>query len=491
MTLTIDKDVVGARRARILEVEQQLVALAGELFAAECRFLELIAEFDELEGWADGVTRNCAHWLNYRLGIDMGAARERVRVARCLADLPLIRAAFAQGQVSYSKVRAMTRVATEANEEFLLTIARHGTAAQLELLCRTWRRVKQADDPEREQRVREERELSWHHDDDGALVIKVRLPADDGAIVLQGLARAMDDAFHTRDRDDTESRSDEASHPKDADKDVSAETSRSADAAGRRPRERLAVRQADALVALADAYLDRGPGNRSGGDRWQLVVHTDHAALGQPDTAEELPEVPAHLAEGPPLASSVLRAIACDTSTIEVTHDTEGRIIGIGRKDRTIPWWLRRRLVARDLGCQFPGCTNSRWVDGHHIWHWADGGPTDLWNLILLCRSCHRRVHAEGIQIAVGLDRRWAFHRADGTPIPRRFDDPARDVEDLVAANRSAGITVADDAAGSLWDGSPLHLDLAVEALHWYDQRAPDVSAETPQDPDDGTLLSA
>ena len=131
-TLTDNNELLG----------QKITLLAGQISAAEHRLLKLIAEFDNNKGWSGGGTvRSCAHWLNWKCGIAMGAAREKVRVAHCLDNLPLIDSAFANGEISYSKVRAMTRAATPENEDFLLTIAHYGTASHLEQVVKKYRKV--------------------------------------------------------------------------------------------------------------------------------------------------------------------------------------------------------------------------------------------------------------------------------------------------------------------------------------------------------------
>src|ERR1700733_14547767 len=126
------------------ELEAQITALAGKLNAANFRGLTLIAEFDRRHGWADGKLHSCAHWLNFKVGLNLGSAREKVRVAHALAGLPKIAAAMACGSLSYSKVRAMTRVASAATEEALLMIALHGTAYHVENSVRYFRRAQEA-----------------------------------------------------------------------------------------------------------------------------------------------------------------------------------------------------------------------------------------------------------------------------------------------------------------------------------------------------------
>ena len=167
-------------------LEDEICELAAHIWAATCRWLCLLAEFDRREGWKESACVSCAQWLSWRCGLAPGAAREQLRVARRLSELPKIRAAFARGELSYSKVRAVTRVASAKTEEDLLMLAQHATAAQLERLVRTYRGIVVSEIAEQNRSYRE-RELVWFWDDDGSLVIHGRLPAEDGALLLRAL----------------------------------------------------------------------------------------------------------------------------------------------------------------------------------------------------------------------------------------------------------------------------------------------------------------
>ena len=136
----------------IRELEARITELAGHLNAANHRWLRLIAEFDRRQGWHDGYTQSCAHWLSWKCGLDLGAAREKVRVARALESLPQIDVAMARGELSYSKVRALTRVATPATEDVLLNVALYGTTHHVETLVRQFRRVQEVEELSREAR---------------------------------------------------------------------------------------------------------------------------------------------------------------------------------------------------------------------------------------------------------------------------------------------------------------------------------------------------
>src|ERR1700684_1952737 len=174
------------------ELEDQITELAGQLNAANYRWLTLIAEFDRRRGWSDGKLQSCAHWLNFKCGLNLGAAREKVRVAHALAGLPKIAAAMARGELSYSKVRAVSRVACEATEETLLMIALHGTAHHVENLVRGYRQAQQAAELSREAQQHVNRSVSYEYAEDGSLVLKARLPAVAGALVIQALKAAVE-----------------------------------------------------------------------------------------------------------------------------------------------------------------------------------------------------------------------------------------------------------------------------------------------------------
>ena len=377
-------------------LEREITDLACRIHAATCRWLGLVAEYDRREGWAQWGCKSCAHWISHQCGIAPGAAREHVRVARRLQELPVVRAAFEAGELSYSKARALTRVENVEGEQDLLELARHATASQLERLVRGHRRVVAAE--RMAAGGRPERWVYVEHDEDGSLLLQARLPADEGALVLAALDAARDELAaadvpaETRETADPSSRADN--------EDVSAGT----------PVPRAPEARADALLALADGYLAGARGSRSGGDRYQVVVHVDTGTLRGDDTGERC-----ELEHGPALAASSARRLACDASLVRVL-ERDGTPLDVGRKTRSVPPALRRALAARDGGCRFPGCTSHRFVDAHHIEHWADGGRTSLDNLVLLCRHHHRLLHEGGHSMSSSTGR-LTFRRPDGRRI--------------------------------------------------------------------------
>ncbi len=425
----------------------QITELAGHINAAQTRWLSLIAEFDRREAWAEWGVKSCAHWLNWECGLDLGAAREKLRVAHALEQLPRIAAAMAGGQLSYSKVRAMSRVADTATEEYFLNVALHGTANQVEKLVRAFRRAKESQELSREAQQQASRSLSWFHDEDGSLVIKARLPAEAGAVFLKALEAAQ------------------ASLPPP---DVSAETSLE-------PVQSHTGRRADALALMAEGFLASGQRTLSGGDRQQIVVHVDALTLrhDHPGRSE--------LDDGPGIAAETARRLACDASLVVLIENEQGEPLNIGRKTRTVPPALRRALRSRDQGCRFPGCTHTRFVDGHHVQHWAQGGETKLSNLVSLCRFHHRQVHEGRIVVQVLDDGAIRFIRPDGQSFESIAPGALRQVDwmQLVAAHQSRQIHVSPRTAVTRWQGERLDYALAVDGLMQRSSRAKHVSAET------------
>ena len=169
--------------------------MAAHLTAGTCQLLELIQVFDEEGGWHGFGINSCAHWLSWKCGMGIGTARERVRVARALPALPNILASFQIGKVSYSKVRAMSRVATTKNEDALLNVALHGTATHVETQVRLYRQVKRTEALEQENLRHAKRELSLYQDGDGFWVLRGRITPEQGALLSKALDAAEDQLF--------------------------------------------------------------------------------------------------------------------------------------------------------------------------------------------------------------------------------------------------------------------------------------------------------
>jgi hypothetical protein len=413
------------------ELATEIFTLAGHINAANHRFLTLIAEFDRRNGWADSLTQSCAHWLNWKCGIGMGAAREKVRVARALEKLPKVSAAMETGALSYSKAREITRVASAETEDALLMVAEHGTASHVEKLVRAFRRSQEAEELSREARQQQGRCVSIRHDDDGSMVLHCRLPAEVGSRLLKALDVAVDD--------------------------VPAGTSNE-------PRASFSARRADALGVLAETFLAQGAMEMNGGDRHQIVVHVAAETLrdGQAGCCE--------IEHGPSIAAETARRMSCDASLIAMI-EADGEPLNVGRKTRAISPALWRLLKSRDKGCRFPGCANSRYLDGHHIIHWANGGETKPDNLVCLCRFHHRAVHEGGVRIERLDDGALRFVKANGNVIDSTAPgcrQPRGDVSEL-----RCGTAVAK------WRGEKMDVGLGVEILLQKASRARHVPAGT------------
>lgn len=417
----------------LAELEAQITELAGHLNAANYRWLTLIGEFDRRNGWADGKLPSCAHWLNFKCGLNLGAAREKVRVAHALVDLPRIAASMARGELSYSKVRALSRVACPATEEGLLMIALHGTAHHVERLVQGYRRAQQAQALGREAQQHATRSVSYGYAEDGSLVLKARLPAVAGAMLIKALDAALESL---------------------PEREISAEVLHERSIS-------YPARRADALAAVAESYLAESGSSSRSADRYQVVVHVDA------ETLHEYAPGRCEIEQGPSLPAETVRRLACDASLLRVLETEEGEPLDVGRRTRSIPPAIRRALHTRDGGCRFPGCTHQRYVDAHHIEHWADGGETKLSNLVTLCRLHHRLVHEGQILIDTPPGGGWRFLHPDGRhfEVIRCTHTPSYAADELELTHAALGIHIDSDTAATRWRGERMDYDLGVWVL--------------------------
>ena len=451
---------------------------SARIQAATYELLCDLREFDRRHGW-EGF-RSYAHWLNWRTGLDLGAAREKLRVAAALADLNHLSAAMACGRLSYSIVRALTRVATPITEARLIAVACGATAAQVERLVRAWREADRAAQPDAEKLRLARRMLSTRVDDDGMLVLRARLTPEVGAVVLRALEAALE----------------QAPAAGEGDQDTG-----------------IGQRRADALGLVAESALAGGLDPGTAGDRFQVTVHVDAAGLSSPEAATDARHVSAEIAPGeaaapdadPPdalcdpvathgrdrvalvtdreagqavieqagglhVGARAARRVACDAGLVVLRHGSDGGVLDVGRRTRTIPTALRRALENRDRNqCQFPGCT-SRHCDAHHVVHWADGGETKLSNLVQVCRFHHRALHEEGFQVVADGAGQFQFLRPDGEPLPAvapapRWEGAGEPLAPTVARLAAAGVSIGPHTATPEWYGEPLNVTAALEVL--------------------------
>ena len=321
------------------QLADELAELALHLQRGLAGWLELVAEFDRLGGAREEGFRSTQDWLVWRCGLDQRTARERVRVARSLQEMPCTRTAFADGELSYSKVRALTRACSHQDEAVLLDLARDISAEQLIARLRQLPSAPSAD-PDVERRVHDSRYVDWSWDDEGALHVRALLPAEDGAAFIDAVEQGA-----------------EALHPKPG----------TVERSVRRPW--LGARRADALAEIC----------HSGAPAVQIVIHAG--------------ETGGCAIEGGPAISPVTALrLACDATLVHAG----GPDGNLGRRMRLPTPAMRNALERRDQGCRFPGCTRRHGLSPHHAEHWANGGATSLGNQAMFCRFHHRLFHDDG-----------------------------------------------------------------------------------------------
>ena len=377
--------VRAAARGRYQEERRridELATLSAHLSAATARMLELVWTMHE-KGDVDGG--ELAGFLAFRCGITTREGREYLRVAEALHELPAIRAAFARGELTFTKVRALTRVATAASEERLLELAGALTASQLERALRVYQRIT-ADE------ARETHELEYvdyHFDEDGSLYLRARLAAEDGTVLVKALDAARERVFERR-------RQERAAAERETE---ARDTSVHVEAPQRPVRVEALAEVAQAALAASD---------EPGLERARLVVHVDAAALASDGKGRS------DLEDGPVISHETARRLGCDADVVAQVEQ-DGLPLSVGRKRRTVPPALRRLLEARDSDtCCFPGCERTRHLQAHHRRHWADGGETSLDNLVLLCFHHHRFVHEGGYTVEADGAGRLCFRSRHG-----------------------------------------------------------------------------
>ena len=436
-------------KRNIDDLEEEIISLSKHMNQDEYRFLVMVREFDIRQGWRAYQFNNCAEWLNMKCGISPGTAREKVRVALALLDLPQCSEGFAKGDLSYSKVRAMTRAANVFNEATLVDYALKATAHQVEEHCRRLRNADRRQSTPDARRAWQARSLKRTCHPDGMMSIYVELPREQGELVMKALEMAMaadagdtaDEAYqmyaaadaagqgdkvnekagdtvgHTGNTADLANKASQTHAAAGKDGQAHAAEKAAVDKAGQADGSSQAqaeyqqsnaffARQADALVAVARGYLSGNGGEKQAkSDNYQVVVHVDAAALQDKGGKSDLP------------VESV-RRIACDADLVAVTRDAKGNLLNLGRKHRVVSPQLKRALLARDKCCTYPSCSHEQFLEAHHVMHWADGGETSLDNTRLICNRHHRLLHEGGFTIHKNFAGEWYFKTAEGKVLP-------------------------------------------------------------------------
>jgi hypothetical protein len=365
---------------RYQELSDRIGRDHASICASQRDLLAAIAEAEVFSRWDDDGCRDMAHWVSTRLGITVTQAGRWVRAARALALLPHIDRAFGAGELCLDKVLELARFATPATDAAL---ARWAARASVTVIRNRADRENRASVDETKD-IHARRCVSWWRADEGkAIGLAAYLPAESGAVVVAALDRIAAGV--------AESPDDEPS-----DDDVFG---------GIGDPTRAERRRADALVVLASQGLAADPDK----DRATVVIHAALDDLVAADGAG------IGIDGGTAVHPEVARRLCCDARIQTVIEDGHGVPIGIGRVARTIPGWLRRLLIQRDGGCTFPGCAATRYLDGHHVKWWIDGGFTDLDNLTLTCGFHHRLVHEKRWTVRLDDHHRAQWFRPDGT----------------------------------------------------------------------------
>ena len=487
--------------------EEELATLSAHLDAATYRQLVLIRQLDECGHWATAGATTCAAWLSFRIGMAESAARERLRIAHALRDLPKVADAMRTGTLSYSKVRALIRVASPKLEDQLLEIAQYATAAQLERICRGVRQQQllamedgePLDEAERLQIAFESRDLHLRARGDGTVQVVVTLLPDEAQRVFTAV-ESMRDAMREECPSLQPSHADafvrlvdvgyeeatvqvanvsaesairslgpgaDTSTDDSADSNleatvtvanVSAESDLAAPDRANVSAESDPQRHPRTSPPSADTAARPSPSRKkvSGGDTQRVVIHLAPHLLSD--------GLVANLDDGTWIAPETWRRVACDCALELVKVDEAGAVLDVGRRTRTIPPAIARALDVRDAGrCRFPGCNHRRFLDRHHIEHWSRNGETKLDNLLTLCSAHHQLVHEGGWTVELDGDEA-RFFRPDGTLM--EWPKPVW-VEDAVAELEGAHAELGIGATTGLtrWNGKRPEYGWCVEAV--------------------------
>ena len=371
-------------------IELEIAQVCGVLNAATARLVRLIARVLETESWHGWGIRSASHWVSWKCGVSPARARTLVLMARRLEELPETRAAFDEGELCEDQVAVVCRHAPAPVDDEVADLARAATVVQLRRVLGSYPfdHALKADPTEPSEREvpEEPRRMSFGTTDAGSWRLSAELPADEGALVERALVAARDELFAA---------------------------------------DKSEVEWADALVAMADRSL--GSSLRPHHERHTVLLHVDTGADG-------------HLHLGPGVADGIRRFIGCD-ARVRTVFEAGGLPVSVGRAFRTVPDRTRIVIEERDRGCRVPGCDRSRWLHIHHMRHWEDGGPTDTWNLIALCRRHHRLHHLGQLGIQGDADRPDGvlFTDARGRPLDP-CGRPMLPGETLLVAARQLGV---------------------------------------------------
>ncbi len=423
-TISANPDLVDLPLERL---EAELCTCSANLAAAEYRWFALLAEFDRRLGWQQWECHSCVAWMSWQLGLDARTAREKLRVAHALTVSPLISQQMRLGRLSYSKVRAITRIVEPANEKGLVDIALAGTTAHVERVVAGYRRALPPDNDASDEVQWLKRGLHVRHNVERTITLTITLPAPVGMEVLAAIDHLTPRAGVQPD--------------------------------GERPT--LAARRADAVVAMAGAVLaatdDQLTTNRP---RYLVHLHTsDDQQEAHPDGRDDTMVVG--------VSDETAERLCCDADQETVTHDHNDQVVAVSDRSSVIRGRLRRLVQLRDRTCRVPGCDHRARREIHHLHHRGNGGTDHIDNLLLVCAYHHHRLH-EGQWHAQPLpDGTIEFTLPNGRTLPATVVTPDGHADNVHGHDRHA----ADGRCQ--WQGDRLDLDWTLMTLFsntpWHD----------------------
>jgi Domain of unknown function (DUF222)/HNH endonuclease len=432
----------------------RICAAAADTARSTDTFLELLGEFDAINAiryWTD--FKSLAHWLSWSCSTTPGVAREHVRVAKALRRMPTVAGLLAEGRLSYSKVREITRVVDVVDEQKVCQLAVTATASQRARMIAGFRA---ADGLRTNQQTK--RKVSWSEREDGMVEFWARLPKEEAAVLLAALDTAKD-----------------RFGPPHAKPDPCGDTEQ-------KPAAGVGTYgNADALLDVARGFLDTAPVDCSGEDRTLVVVQVSAEQLAgnvPAGTSVQPTAAVCHIEGVGSVEAATAQKHACDSRLLGAIIDKHGNVLALGRSRRLVSRSQRRALLIRDRMCQYPGCHQTRHLKAHHVIPWILGGRTDLDNLILLCQWHHTVVHEGGVTITGDGDG-WMFCKPDGQRCQPWVGDQnlanhlgyarRRAQHDAAQAARLAAVDSFQHPDAQTirprWAGEPFDLHACVQAL--------------------------
>ena len=407
-------------------LRERISELQAHINAAQAELSGLLPELEETEAWAEEGVISPAHWVAWRCGMGQHQARRSLELSRSLVDLPLTRASFERGEISFEQAAAVAEVSTPGTEDELLQVAHDSTASRLKRIVAGYKSaLRQMHSAE----LRSARYLSASYGADGSFRLSGRFTPEEGAIIRKALLKAQEELKNEISSDD----------PRDPEGTIG---------------------QADALVAIADSSLAGELKDRSSAERYQVLVHIDAESL-----SSDLGEL-SELEEGTQLHPETVRRITCDSSLVGLLKGADGTILDSGRKTRSISEPLRRALHARDRCCQWDGWERTRYTEAHHIKHWTrDRGTTQLTNLVRLCWTHHDLVHAADMSCEPKEGGGFVFRMPDGSLANEFTREMVAFGATLRERFRLEGHDLNPETSATNWNGEKLELNEAIYDL--------------------------